>query len=144
MSPSINEIMIDTVVTVDLNNSVFEAAEAMVRDPEATGYVIVLDRGKPLGIVTERDLIHKVMVQKRNPATTTVASIMSTPLITIDPDADFTIAPELMQKHNVSKLVVAKDDILYGVITAEGVAKQCNAYVNQTVREITRWTGLGF
>jgi CBS domain-containing protein len=123
---------------------VFEAAEAMVQDPEALGYVIVLDKGRPVGIVTERDLISKVLVQKVNPADTTVASIMSTPLITIDPDADFTTAPDLMQKHNVSKLVVAKDDILYGVITAEGVAMQCNVYVNRTVREITRWTGLGF
>jgi CBS domain-containing protein len=144
MSHSIKDFMTATVVTVDLNHSVFEAAKAMVHDPNTLGYVIVLDEGKPLGIVTERDLVHKVMVQKLNPANTTVASIMSTPLITIDPDADFTTAPDLMQKHNISKLVVAKDDILYGVITAEGVAMQCNTYVNQTVREITRWTGFGF
>ena len=69
---------------------------------------------------------------------------MSTPLITIDPDAEFLTAPVLMQEHNVSKLVVVKDNILYGVITAKAVATQCTTYVNQTVRDMIRWTGFGF
>jgi predicted transcriptional regulator len=69
---------------------------------------------------------------------------MSTPLITIDPDAEFLIAPELMQEYNISKLVVVKDNILYGVLTAKAVATQCNTYVNQTMRDMIRWTGFGF
>jgi CBS domain-containing protein len=68
---------------------------------------------------------------------------MSTPLITIDPDADFLDAPELMNENNVSKLVVVKDDILYGVITAKIVAAQCNTYVNQAVQDMIRWTSFG-
>jgi CBS domain-containing protein len=144
MSYLIKDIMTKNVVTVDHKDSIFTAAQAMAQDPDAAGYVVVLQQGKPTGIVTERDIIHKVIAQKRSPSKTTIASIMSTPLITIDPDADFLTAPDLMQKHNISKLVVVKDDILYGVLTAKVVAMQCTTYVNQTVREITRWTGFGF
>lgn len=140
----IKDVMTKDVVTVDLNDTVVDAAETMARDPEAAGYVIVLTGGAPTGIVTERDMIHKVIAQKRNPAKTTVSTIMSTPLVTIDPDAEFLTAPALMQEHNISKLVVVKDGILYGVLTAKVVATQCGTYVNQTVRDITRWTGFAF
>jgi CBS domain-containing protein len=135
--------MTKTVVTVDHQDSVFDAAEAMAQDPDAAGYVVVLQQGKPTGIVTERDIVHKVIAQNVNPANATVASIMSTPLITIDPDANFLTTSELMQAHHTSKLVVVKDDILYGVITAKVVAAQCTTYVHQTVRDMMRWTGFG-
>lgn len=144
MSYLIKDFMTKNVVTIDLNDSVLDAAEAMTQDPDASGYVVVLQQGKPTGIVTERDIIHKVIAKQLNPTKTKVRSIMSTPLITIDPDAGFLTAPELMQEHNISKLVVVKDDILYGVITAKIVASQCNTYVNQTVHEMIRWTGFGF
>jgi len=144
MSYVIKNFMTKNVVTVDHQDSVFDAAHAMAHDPDAAGYVVVLQQGKPTGIVTERDIIHKVIAKQLNPAKTMVASIMSTPLITIDPDAGFLTAPELMQKHNISKLVVVKDDILYGVITAKVVAAQCTIYVNQTVKDMVRWTGFGF
>jgi CBS domain-containing protein len=144
MSYVIKDVMTKNVVTVDRNDSVLDAAEAMAQDPDAAGYVVVLQQGKPTGIVTERDIIHKVIAKKLNPVKTMVASIMSTPLITIDPDADFLTAPDLMQEHNISKLVVVKDTILYGVITAKTVAAQCTTYVNQTVKDMVRWTGFGF
>jgi CBS domain-containing protein len=98
MSHLIKDFMTQDVVTVGLNDSVFSAAEFMTRDSALAGYVIVLQQGQPIGIVTECDIIRKVIAQKRSQAKTKIASIMSTPLITIDPDAEFLTAPELMQK----------------------------------------------
>lgn len=143
MSYLIKDIMTKNVVTVDHEDSVFAAAQAMAQDPDAAGYVVILQQGRPTGIVTERDIVHKVVAQKRSLSKTKIASIMSMPLITIDPDADFLTAPELMQEHNISKLVVVKDDILYGVITAKVVASQCTTYVNQTMRDMVRWSAFG-
>lgn len=140
----IKEFMTDHVMTIDINDMVIKAAEVMVQDPKAHGYAVVLRQGKPTGIVTERDIISKVVAKRLDPDTTRIASIMSTPLITIDPDADFLNAPKLMNEHNISKLVVVKDNILYGVITTKVVAAQCNTYVNQAVRDMIRWTNFGF
>jgi CBS domain-containing protein len=140
----IKEFMTKQVMTIDIHATVFDAAEVMAQDPQADGYVVVLKQGKPAGIVTERDIVQKVVSKRLDPATTSVASIMSAPLITIDPDADLLRAPELMNEHNISKLVVVKDDILYGVITAKVVGSQCNTYVNQAIRDVIRWTNIGF
>ena len=140
----IKEFMAKPVITIDINDTIFEASEVMTQDPQANGYVVVLKQGKPTGIVTERDIVQKVVSKRLDPATISIASIMSTPLITIDPDADFLNAPELMKEHNISKLVVVKDDILYGVITAKVVGSQCNTYVNQAVQDVIRWTSFGF
>jgi CBS domain-containing protein len=136
--------MTKPVITIDINDTVFEASEVMTQDPQANGYVVVLKQGKPTGIVTERDIVQKVVSKRLDSATISIASIMSTPLITIDPDADFLNAPELMKEHNISKLVVVKDDILYGVITAKVVGSQCNTYVNQAIQDVIRWTSFGF
>jgi CBS domain-containing protein len=140
----IKEFMTKQVMTIDIRATVFDAAEVMAQDPQADGYVVVLKQGKPVGIVTERDIVQKVVSKRLDPATTSVASIMSAPLIAIDPDADLLRAPELMNEHNISKLVVVKDDILYGVITAKVVGSQCNTYVNQAIRDVIRWTNIGF
>jgi CBS domain-containing protein len=140
----IKEFMTKPVITIDINDTVFEASEVMTQDPQANGYVVVLKQGKPTGIVTERDIVQKVVSKRLDSATISIASIMSTPLITIDPDADFLNAPELMKEHNISKLVVVKDDILYGVITAKVVGSQCNTYVNQAIQDVIRWTSFGF
>ena len=140
----IKEFMTEPVITIDINDTVFETSEVMTPDPQANGYVVVLKQGKPMGIVKERDIVQKVVSKRLDPATISIASIMSTPLITIDPDADFLNAPELMKEHNISKLVVVKDDILYGVITAKVVGSQCNTYVNQAVQDVIRWTSFGF
>jgi len=139
----IKEFMTKQVMTIDINATVFDAAEVMAQDPQADGYVVVLKQGKPTGIVTERDIVQKVVSKRLDPAATSIASIMSAPLITIDPDADLLHAPELMNKHSISKLVVVKDDILYGVITAKVVGSQCNTYVNQAIRDVIRWTSFG-
>jgi CBS domain-containing protein len=144
MSSLIKDFMTKQILTSDVNDTVFAIAKVMAQDPEAMGYVIVLEQGKPIGIVTERDIVHKVIAQKANPVKASAASIMSTPLITIDPDAGFLTAADLMQEHQVSKLVVVKNSILYGVITAKIIAAQCSTYINQTVREMIRWTSFGF
>lgn len=134
--------MTKNVVTVNHQGSVLDAAKAMAQDPHIAGYVVVIRDGKPIGIVTERDIVHEVIAQNKNHSNTPVAAIMSTPLITVDPDADFFTAPELMQKHNISKLVVVKDDVLYGVITVKIVTEQCMIRVNKTIREMVRWTAI--
>jgi CBS domain-containing protein len=83
----IKEFMTAQVMTIDINDTVLKAADAMAQDPNADGYAVVLKQGRPTGIVTERDIINKVVAKRLDPETTSIASIMSTPLITIDPDA---------------------------------------------------------
>jgi len=136
----IKDYMTKDVITLDYDATVTEAAKLMAVDKNYEGCVIILKKGQPLGIVTERDIISKVLAKELDPSKTRVSEIMSTPLLTIDPDDDLLKASELMQKHNVHKLVVTRNEIIYGIITAKGIAQRCGEYVDRSIRDIIRWT----
>jgi IMP dehydrogenase len=115
-------------------------AAAKILDKQRKGYVIVLEKGKPYGIVTEWDLVSKVLAKEKDPKKLTLKQIASTPLITIDPDEDLLKASELMQKNGVKRIPVVKGGVVYGVVTATNIAQKCGEYVNKSVKDILRWS----
>ena len=140
MSYQVKDYMTKEVNTINSEATVTEVAKLMVADKNYGGYAIVLKEGKPVGIVTERDLVNKVLAKDLDPAGTKVAEIMSTPLVTVNPDDDLLKASKLMQEQNVRKLVVVVDEIIYGIIKAKDIARRCGEYVNRSVRDAIRWT----
>ncbi|GAG50113.1 unnamed protein product, partial [marine sediment metagenome] len=83
MVSQVKKYMTKEVTTIDYDANVTDAAKIMTVDKDYKGYVIVLQKGKPKGIVTEKDLVNKVIVGGLDPAKTSVSEIMSTPLITV-------------------------------------------------------------
>ncbi len=140
MSYLVKDFMIKEVNTVGHDETVLEVSKIMVADQSYKGYAVVLKRGKPVGIVTERDLVNKVVAKNLDPAAISVNQIMSTPLITIDLEDDLLKASKVMQEHGIRKLVVEQDDILYGILTATNIAQNCSDYVDKSVKDILRWT----
>jgi CBS domain-containing protein len=128
------------VHTTDVETTIAEAAKIMANDEYYEGYVIILKKGKPQGILTERDIINKVLSQELNPNDTKVVDVMSSPLVTIGPDEDLSKAAQIMSEHNIRKLVVIKDNIIYGIITSKGISQHFQDYVDNSVRDIIRWT----
>jgi CBS domain-containing protein len=140
MVSQVKKYMTKEVNTIDYDAPVTEAASLMAADKECEGYVIVLQKGKPQGIVTERDLVNKVLVGGLDPAKTSVSDIMSSPLVTVDPEDDLLKATQVMKEHNVRKLVVVRDNIIYGIITARIISQNVQDYVDRSIRDIVRWT----
>lgn len=84
------------------------------------GSLIVVRRGKPVGMLTDRDLVLRVLRQRRNPAKTTVASVMSAPAVTVGEDAPLSEGTRLMREHALRRLpVVDRRGRLVGVLTAD-------------------------
>jgi len=140
MVSQVKKYMTKEVTTIDYDETATEAANMMAADKDYKGYVIVLKKGKPKGIVTERDLVNKVIVGGLDPAKTSVSEIMSTPLITVDPEDDLLKATQVMKEHNVRKLIVIRDEIIYGIITAKIISQNVQDYVDRSIRDIVRWT----
>jgi CBS domain-containing protein len=140
MVSQVKKYMTKEVNTIDYDEKVTEAASLMSADKEYEGYVIILRKGKPIGIVTERDLVNKVIVGGLDPAKTSVSDIMSSPLITVDPEDDLLKATQVMKERNVRKLVVVRDNIIYGIITARIISQNVQDYVDRSIRDIVRWT----
>jgi CBS domain-containing protein len=121
--PTVAEMMEKRVVSVDLNSTVHECVKAMMQRKVSCS-VIVSDEGGALGIVTERDLVTKVIADALDPAKVLVRDIMSTPLITISPDAKMSDAAELMSEYMIRRLiVVSREGDLVGIVTAGDLAK---------------------
>ncbi|MEM2926205.1 MAG: CBS domain-containing protein [Candidatus Bathyarchaeia archaeon] len=124
------------IVVVDEGVSIKEAAKLMRE--KASGCAIVLTKSRPIGMVTERDITYKVAGEGLDPNSVRVKEIMSTPLITIDPDADLMEAAKLMERHRIRRLAVARGEILYGIINAADIARHLEGYVDQEIRRILR------
>lgn len=141
MSTLVKYYMKKEVPTTEDKSSVTEAAKTMIKS--SRGFLIVLKDGKPAGIVTEHDFVEKVIAKELDPSKVIISEIMSFPIITIDPDEDLLKASELMKKHNIRRLPVVKDGIIYGVLTTRDVSQQVREYVDKSVRDIIRWVPLG-
>ncbi|MEM2905103.1 MAG: CBS domain-containing protein [Candidatus Bathyarchaeia archaeon] len=133
----VSEAMEKEIVVVSEGTSVAEAAKAMRE--KLQGCAIVLRAHKPVGILTERDVTWKVAGEGRDPNSVKVNEVMSSPLITIDPDADIVEAAKLMKEHKIRRVAVARHEILYGILTAAHIARHLEGYVDAEVRRILRY-----
>ena len=116
----VKEIMNNSVISID--SSVTAADAARMMEGAGVGAVIVLDDNLPVGIVTDRDLAIKITAHSF-PVDTPVGRIMSSPLISIDPNSDLWIASDLMSTRNIRKLPVIDDDKVVGILTTSDLVK---------------------
>lgn len=101
--------------TVSLLDPVSEVLDTMIR--ENIGAVVVVDENRPVGIITEKDFLERVIKPQRDFELTLVKDVMSKPLITIEADRPIKEALELMRRHNIRRLVVTEDGGLLGLTT---------------------------
>lgn len=116
----VKDVMTKTVITIESNKTVIEAAVLMTEND--VGNLIVMDDNVPKGIVTERDFVRRVLA-KDKPSKTRIFDVMSTPLKVIDPDAPLKEAARRMVRKKIRRLAVIKDNKLVGIITATDFAR---------------------
>jgi CBS domain-containing protein len=117
----VKDIMTKTVVTIEANKTVSEATALMTENNVSN--LIVMKDVTPIGIVTERDFVRKVLA-KNKPPTIKISEIMSTPLRVIDPDAPIKEAARKMIRKGIRRLPVIHDNKLVGIVTTTDIAKQ--------------------
>jgi CBS domain-containing protein len=78
--------------------------------------------GSLAGLVTDRDLVLRVLAKRRDPADVTLGEIATTNVVTIRPDANITDARDLMAEHKIRRLPVVKDSHLVGILALGDIA----------------------
>ena len=116
----VQDIMTRALITVNLATTALQVAKMM--EQGGIGAILVQDNGNPVGIVTDRDFATRVAANNL-PFDTSVEKIMSSPLISIDPDSDLWVASDLMSTRNVRKLPVIEDDKVVGILTSSDLVK---------------------
>ena len=113
--PQIREVMVSNVVSVEPGTSVADAARQMIQ--EEKGPLPVVEGDRPVAIVTDRDVVAHVVAEGRDPSSTTVDDIASHELVTIGPDQEVDEARQLMDQHELDRLLVVEGDRLVGIIS---------------------------
>lgn len=116
----VKDVMSSPVITVDASESVDKVAQFM--DAQRLGSIIVIDKdGRPIGIITERDLVTRVLSKNKLPSELLAKDVMSSPLITINPDESLSNTARQMSKLNIRRLGVVYKGDLVGVISAKDI-----------------------
>lgn len=112
------------VTSVKRNPSTLDVTKLMIKNK--VGSVVLVDGdGKPVGIVTERDLLRKVSVANKPVKSIAAKSIMSSPVITIKTFDSIETAAAIMAKNGIKRLVVVEQDgSLAGVLSGTDIARK--------------------
>ena len=116
----VKDVMTSPVITIDESESTYKAAQLMEQND--VGCIIVTSKeGKPLGIITERDLITRVLAKNTMPSRVEAKKVMTSPLITVDPDETLSEAARRMSRLNVRRLGVMYKGNLVGLISSKDI-----------------------
>jgi CBS domain-containing protein len=118
----VGDLMTKNVVKSDKESTVYDLAKLM--DKNGIGCVVIAENDKPLGIVTERDIITKCLARELNPRDTKAKDIMSFPVISIDPEAEILEAAKVMVSRMIRRLPVVENNKLVGIITTSDMIRE--------------------
>jgi CBS domain-containing protein len=137
MGTSVKEVMTRDVRACEPNATVAEAAKVMVQ--EDVGPVPIVEDGRLVGIVTDRDIVVRVVAEGRDPNATTVGEIASTELVTVSPGDNLDEALNLLAKRQVRRLPVVEGDRLVGIVAQADIARLGkDQKTGEVVEEISR------
>jgi len=124
------------LVDVDENTSVLDAAKRMVEGNR--GSVMVTRAGERMGILTERDLLTKVVAKGLDVRSTKVKEVMTSPPVTIDHGRPLREAIDLMNMKRVRRILVTEDGKIVGIFTFRDVMKHMRicSHCGKEVRSI--------
>ena len=125
---AVRDVMTRTVVTATPDMSAAEAGKKMVEN--RVGNILIVEKGGPVGIVTESDMVAKVISKNVKPGSIKLEQLMSQPLITTKSSDDINDAVLVMAQKKIRRLPVIDDGALVGIITDADVI-QASSEINQ-------------
>ena len=123
-------------LSISANSSVLEGAKAMKNSKH--GFAIIGTPAEPQGIVTEWDMICKVVSEGWDPQKVTMGEIMTTDLLTIDAGAALSSVSQIMTEKGVRRLLVKDGNKVIGFITSKTMLARMNEYVDKISAQISR------
>ncbi len=132
----VKDVMSSPVITVGLNEKVDKVAKLM--EMQRLGSIIVADKNeKPVGIITERDLVTRVLAKNKLPSELIAKDVMTTPLVTISPDETLSNTARQMSRLNLRRLCVIYKGDLVGLVSSKDVLA-ITPELLETIQEKTR------
>lgn len=121
VSLEVHEIMVDKVITIRTDATVKDAAILM--NKYEIGCLVVVENGKPVGIITERDLLKRILGKSEENKHKKVVEIMTKPLVSAVPNIEIEEAAKLMFDKKIKKLPIVKKGKLLGLLTLTDILR---------------------
>jgi len=131
----VNEIMTPHVVTIESKATVHEACKKY--KDYGVGCLVVMNDKLVVGILTERDIIERIIVEERNPKNTLVEDIMSKNIKTIHSTARVEQAAEIMKTNHIKKLPVILNNEIVGIVTATDLSHNMPEFSRELKKMLT-------
>jgi CBS domain-containing protein len=134
------DAMIKAPVTLPIDATIHEAAVAM--DRNAVGAVVVVDGDRPVGVVTDRDLVVRALA-RRTPDDGRVDSVMSTGVVCVDADAELHEVTAILSSHPFRRVPVVDHDRMVGMVTLDDLIVRLVHDLNDATKGVTAqlWFG---
>ena len=123
-------------LSISADSSVLKGAELMKTSRH--GFAVIGSPDSPQGIVTEWDIVCKVVAEGKDPRTLTMREIMSSELLSIDGGAGIGAVSQLMTERGVRRLLVKDGSKIIGFITGKTMLARMNEYVDKVSAQISR------
>ncbi|HET6464734.1 MAG TPA: CBS domain-containing protein [Nitrospiria bacterium] len=124
----VKDMMAKSVFTITKKNKIKETADLMKKN--GVGSLLVKEEDQIFGIITETDIVHKVVAQGLSPQITTVDAVMSFPLMSIEADAELEEAGRQMVENGIRHLAVTQNGQVVGMISMRDLLRP---YFNREV-----------
>ena len=137
----VSEIMTKRPAVCEPETTLQEVARMMVQHD--CGEIPVVDSQRtmrPVGVVTDRDIVVRCVAEGKNPLEGDAGDVMSSPVITVTPDMDLDEASDLMEEHQVRRIpVVDEAGAICGIVAQADIARHAHPReVAEVVREVSR------
>ena len=132
----VRDIMQKNVITIESLKKAHDAA--IILKEKEISFLVVVKEGKPIGIVSERDIVRKIVADNKDAQTTQLETIMSKNFKWVEPNASIESAVQKMLNNNIRRLVVLENENLAGVITQTDLTEflRSKILINATVENI--------
>ena len=116
----VRDIMEKNVITIDINETANNAANQMKEND--ISFLVIIENGKPVGVVSERDFVQKLCINNQNSSDVKISDIMSHKFRWVNPTTKIEDAIQKMLNNNIRRLLILDDEKLVGVITQTDLA----------------------
>ena len=132
----VRDIMQKNVITIDADKTVLDAA-ILLKEKDIS-FLVVKKNDKPIGVVTERDIVRKVAANDKTSSKVLLTEIMSPKFRSVSPDTEIEDAVQKMLNNNIRRLIVTEDDELVGVITQTDLTGflRSKVLINKKIKKI--------
>ena len=132
----VEEVMTRNIIRIDSKKSIFDACKQLSKNK--VGSLVVMDKSITIGIITERDIIEKAILQNRDPKKTKITEIMTPNIKTIHALAPIEKAAKIMKENKVKRLPVVLNNEIVGILTETDMTNTIEAF-SEALEEMTKF-----